>query len=375
MNPATTSDVRLAALKFHFVMVVWGAPYIDLMVNAALPTLLSSGNLPALADASHSEFIFYTAPADEEIIRAAPSVACLRELMPIRFEYIDPSEPVTKYALMGKAHGNAVRRARDEKAHAVVLAPDAIIADGSLRTLARLAHEGKRAVMTLGPRIAQETGFPAFQERCTGQTSSTITITPRDLVRFLMDHLHPEMQLYFVDSTRFSSYPVYCFWSMGDHGILARAFHLHPLMIDCSRIESLDALFRDTIDGQFIGNAIGRWSDIHVESDSDNLLVCTFSPADAQYSARKEGVMSIEKVRKIAYHRLVNPLQRMFFTHAIKMHCNDLDDDWARMEEATGLWAYEVLKMQYPERHHGALSRLTKRARKLKRSIFGRKPA
>jgi hypothetical protein len=127
-----------------------------------------------------------------------------------------------------------------------------------------------------------------------------------------------------------------------------RCFHLHPLMVDYSSLKGLDALATSTIDGEFIGTAIGKWDDIEIVTDSDELFVVSLSGRDAWYSESSHQPGSIAELQKTAFHIIVNPLHRMFFTKAIKIHAGDLDAEWDELEEETGLLAFNALKAPAP---------------------------
>ena len=59
---------------------------------------------------------------------------------------------------------------------------------------------------------------------------------------------------------------------------------------------------------------------------------------------------TIKNIQRVAYGPSVNALHRMFFTHAIKFHCDDLDAQWRELEETTGLWANDVLNKVFSKR-------------------------
>ncbi|WP_413992699.1 hypothetical protein ACMDCR_11735 [Labrys okinawensis] len=366
-------------MKFHVVMVVWGASYIETMVDVTIPTLLSPGNIPALAQMPASDVTFYTRVEDEKLIRKAPSVQSLARLIDVRYAHIDPTVEATIYVAMSKAHSAAAHRAQAEGAHAIILAPDILVADGSLASVVRLAVVGKRAVMTIGPRLTQESALPALRTCLAGDDGGILRLAPRQMVRFALDHLHRETKRTFFDSPEFSLYPTTCLWAMPGRGFLARNFHLHPLMIDFSKTGCLSALRRDTIDGDFIGHAVGRWQDIHVETDSDNILLCSLSPAGATYSPTSPNLASADQLRAMAYSAVVNPLHRMFFMQAVRVHAEDIDEDWHLLEEETGLWAFEMLKWEPVKggpspsspalRRRGIAYRLTRKWQKIRRKI------
>ena len=53
-----------------------------------------------------------------------------------------------------------------------------------------------------------------------------------------------------------------------------------------------------------------------------------------------------ERLRAIATSKLVTPLHRYYFSRAIKLHCDDLNEKWERLERKTGHLMYEVLKLE-----------------------------
>jgi hypothetical protein len=88
----------------------------------------------------------------------------------------------------------------------------------------------------------------------------------------------------------------------------------------------------------------------------------SLSGRDAWYSESSHKQGSIAELQKTAFHMIVNPLHRMFFTKAIKIHTNDLDEEWDNLEEETGLLAFDVLKAPLPpaaiaRQKRGAVSR------------------
>jgi hypothetical protein len=344
-------------MHFQIQIAVWGKPYIRIMNDVAVPALLAPRNLPHIAQTHDCSVIFVTAEADIETIRETSGyremqALCRVEILPTR---IDSSQTV--YQNLSRAHHLGAMKSASERARAIVLPPDAIVSDGALAALTDAAERGKRAVMCCGPRLLQEAALPALRARTSGAN-----FTARELVAFMLEHLHPEMQRYFFDSTDFSTFPSMCCWSVGDKGFLMRCFHLHPLMVDYSSVKGLHALAASTIDGEFIGTAIGKWDDIEIVTDSDDLFIVSLSGRDAWYSESSHKQGSIAELQKTAFHIIVNPLHRMFFTKGIKIHTNDLDEEWDNLEEETGLLAFDVLKAPLPpaaiaRQKRGALSR------------------
>jgi hypothetical protein len=123
---------------------------------------------------------------------------------------------------------------------------------------------------------------------------------------------------------------------------------LHPIMIDfsaTSSVKGLELLLAHSVDGHFLGQAMGRWSNIHVETDSDNIFICSLAPSKTSHSRLGSRLSVQETVRAMAFHSHVNPLHRSFFMQAIRIHAKDLDDSWDTLEEETGRWAFEALEV------------------------------
>ncbi|MGE3874299.1 MAG: hypothetical protein AB7F74_15215 [Parvibaculaceae bacterium] len=346
-------------MKFQLVMAVWGDSYIDTMLRATIPMLLSSGNIPALSNLSSSDITFYTRPEDERNIRDAAVVRHLQKFLAVRIAYIDPTTEKSKYNAMATAQWMAALRAQVEGAHCLMLGPDFVIADGSLATLSRLAAAGKSAVMSYGPRLKQQAMLNILDDM--RGNGSSITISSRQLVRLTLEHLHPESASSFVSSDCFPHRPSFCLWPAKD-GFLLRGFNLHPIMIDLSEsspIKHLDIMRTDASDGHFIGHATGRWSSIHVETDSDNFFMGSLHPTKNTHSPIASRLPVQDTVRGMAYHTEIDPVNRSFFLQAIRIHAGDLDEDWDKVEEESGRWAFEALTIGRNTRGAHAFSELS----------------
>jgi hypothetical protein len=337
-------------LRFHILFPVWGDPYIDLMVNIAIPTLLFQGNIPALRARHECKVVFFTRQGEEAKIRSAASVARLAEIAPIEFVHFDPNSERHAYMAMSKAHILGGIEAKKLGARMIMPCPDMAFSDGSLAYVGKLAEQGKSAVLYPGHRIIQETAAPAMERRLRSGTP----IAARELVAFTLDHLHPITQTLYFDSQNFAEWPSICCWSVGRKGLLARCFQPHPLMVDFSRIGSMEVLKTQASDGSFISKGLSNWDDVHLETDSDNLHYFSFTPKNALYSypLLRTRRANVGKLQRFAYGNpsFVDALHRSFFKKAVKMHCDDLDAEWSRVEEETAKIADDALIPPGPAR-------------------------
>ena len=80
----------------------------------------------------------------------------------------------------------------------------------------------------------------------------------------------------FVDAKAFSTFPLGMYWPVGAEGLLARSFHLRPLMIDPKGSQVLP---KGTIDAGLLARACPDPAHVHVVTDSDELVVFELTAA------------------------------------------------------------------------------------------------
>ena len=86
-------------LRFTFCMQVWGRRYVDVMLNAGLPSQLTRGNLLDFPWLDTSIYEIYTSRADEAEIRMHPVFKKLESIMDIRFINLDSQISINKWSV------------------------------------------------------------------------------------------------------------------------------------------------------------------------------------------------------------------------------------------------------------------------------------
>ena len=142
-------------LRARFVVPVWGQQYVDVMTKVTLPSLLASGNLPALAQEMEIEFIFLTQEKSFPIIKNNPGVQALEAYCCIRFICIDDLIGPVYGVVLTKAYFRSVI---DEKETArdyyyFFLNVDSIIADGSYTNVLAEIKSGRNLIFAPGLRV------------------------------------------------------------------------------------------------------------------------------------------------------------------------------------------------------------------------------
>jgi hypothetical protein len=165
--------------------------------------------------------------------------------------------------------------AADERGAAMVfLNPDVVIADGGLKALEVLLHQGKRAIQVLGIRLVKETVVPALISQFTSKDKTQLKITPRQLISLAMAHLHPFTCMHLYDAPQYDVSPSALFWRVESEGLVARCFHLHPMLI-YPRVRN--APFSTTIDDDYLRAACPDQKEEHIVADSDEFCACELS--------------------------------------------------------------------------------------------------
>lgn len=332
-------------LPFYYVMVVWGGHYLDMFLELALPSFLAPGNLPAMSNRAESRFLIFTTPEGRARIAAAPVFRRLQEVIEPVFvdsPWLNDKMPYHLKAAQGHRHGAEIAAAGE--GYCIYLCPDCLISAGSFVHLEHLARAGKQAVMVSGLRLVTETVYRELRERDLLSPGQPIVLSGRELVALGMRHLHPEAQRYRWEHPYFSEHPVVCLWSVpGESGCLVRAFHLHPIMVSMKAAQDFSVLENSTVDGEFLGRNIVDWDNIYIETDSDHFTLFSLTSEKDRIWRLIPSRADMKKMGDMAYAAMVDHLHRNYFSKAIKLHIDDLNDSWAKVEEETWRLVYPVL--------------------------------
>lgn len=256
-------------MQLNAITVVWGQDYTRFFLDAVVPSLLWPGNLPSIAEHCRPAYLLYTTPEDARAMDAHPAFARLRavtdvETLDIRENIADAAK---KYEVAAVCHKDALARVAARDAALLLLSPDCVYSDGALRHAFGFMLRGKRAVLSASLRAAKEGFEPALASLC-GSGGAT-PAAPRALFALAQGHLHPLSRTHLVDSPEFSAWPSHVYWRVGEEGILAHCFHMHPLLV-WPREFYRD--FREAMDNDFLAQACPDPAEMHIIDDSDDAL-------------------------------------------------------------------------------------------------------
>jgi hypothetical protein len=263
------------------LLPVWGATYIDMFVNYALPSQLADHGLGVMRLGQPNLYRIYTRRVDVVQIKAAESFTQLAQVAVVSFVIIEdlavwPRVKDDKNALMNACHQDGMQFAASYNTAMLMFAPDIIFARHALAYVHQLLLSGKRAVIALCMTANYHTIAAKLQPH---HRNEELAIDARSLVDLCLQHLHPFTMKKFVNvaDNRYIL-PASMYWQVGDEGVLAHSFHLAPIMVYPDKNEP----FFDSIDGDYLAAACKDLDSIAVVRDSDQIFLCELSePSNA----------------------------------------------------------------------------------------------
>ena len=272
VTPDTT-----AAKTFHVISVVWGREYLELFLNTCLPTQLGEGNVPALPPGSRYRILTRAADVDE--IQRHVTVQALARIIPVdvvaveAFDEIERADRLPdarhrdrRFDLVTACNRVGIRDGVAAGAALLFPSPDYVMSANTFAAIVERHRQGYRAVGCVGLRLEKEGFLRSFH------ASGVPTGAPpaRELVRMAMPHLHAQTRSLFADARTFNAYPLGVYWPVGSDGLLGRAFHFHPIMVDPMTASAMPKL---TIDSDYLVKAVPDFTRVHLVTDSDEFIV------------------------------------------------------------------------------------------------------
>lgn len=210
---------------------VWGDWHTRAMVKLNFATLLSPGNVPAIADRCRLIFDIHTREFDKAYILASPEYEALKQYCDFEFKVIDElilEDPIAAHKL---PWNEATEKARENGEFVCFYHPDIAWSDGSFTHLANLIASGKKAIFKGFMRVVDTTFENALVENFRDEDGA-ITIAPRALVKLGLEHLHPMMASYDRRSLFFPSHTEMIVWPVPGEGIHCRILAREMFIFD-----------------------------------------------------------------------------------------------------------------------------------------------
>jgi hypothetical protein len=286
----------------YFVVPVWGEAYVKVFTEVCLPAQLSPGNIPALPNIGRCQYHIYTTKNDYAAVYQSASFKNLEKLINASIHVVEPPRSSEeRYDKKSEIYRAAIRRAAKDDAVNFFLNADIVLADGFVRRVTELLAAGKRVIELPGPRTVKEAVRNELLQHHRDQNGA-IAISPRRLAAMAIEHLHPLEGMHFWQSSgsddRF--HPSHLYWRVGKNSLLARCFHLYPIVV-YPRDRMGAVRFDTTIDDDLVERACPAMEDTHVVTNSDDMFCCELSAAE-HYVGSMGSRGSIDDVVDFCFH-------------------------------------------------------------------------
>jgi hypothetical protein len=310
---------------YHFVTPVWGEAYTQLYVDVVIPAQLAPGNLPCFRNVPNCRYVIYTRPDDAAVIRESAILKRLDECVPVTFERI-PEDIDVVHDLMTHCYRRGIQAAESADAAILFMTPDAVFADGSLSTVRQLAEQGSDVIYALSIRAMKNSAAAVLSGSF--KWGEIIRVSSRDLMRVALDNLHPLAHASWWEEGGGGLVPATIYWRVGDEGVVAHCFHLHPLLVYPQR---KGVKFFGTVDDDYILAACPDSSRNAVVDDSDDLLAIDLTDP-SRLSEERFAKGSVRDAVRWA-EQFTNLQHQKLFATAIRLHTGISDPQrWAAVE-------------------------------------------
>ena len=329
------ADAPTRARTFDVVIAVWGQEFRRLFLDVCVPNQLTPGNLGALP--AGSRYRLFTSPDDVAVFKSSSVLRRVSEQVPVDVVVMPElsASSRSRFGRMTACHRRALIDARESRSALIFLCADHVISEGTFAAAVRRHDAGSRAVMCTGIRVNREAIIAALLAR-----GDVRALPPRELVSVALEQLHPFTRAHMIDSERSARRPISVYWNVPGEGILARCFHLHPLMVDPVR---RDVMPEDTIDGHYVRRSCPVREDIHVVVDSDELAIFEMSHVDDAVADTGPGGVSTWRASTMISR--CDSHQQSYWTEPIRLHVRDIGDAWSPVERHSARFANQAMQL------------------------------
>lgn len=332
-------------IPINFLTVVWGKKYVQAFVDIVLPSLLAEGNLGTCKDSSGELYYIYTSHDDIERLVSSPAIKRLRTLLEVVVSTFDPGDAYQPddrpayweaWQQVSRIYQKTAQISAKNGAALMLLSPDEVFADGGIRSIRRIAENGKKVIIINGLAARYSTIVPVLKRDYLDQDAAVLTVTPRELARLGREHMHEynELQIW-GNPVRQNDSGTFIFEVEGE-GLIMRTFGSSPAYFvhregdppwpvgnGLEHIEHVEALY--------------DWGDIYVLQDSDELALvglerATFGDRDYKISLSQLSQPASVLRQGVAMKEWFNPSKIRVGNYSLRWHWTDLGSKWEEVE-------------------------------------------
>jgi len=265
-------QVRPPPTAVKLLLPIWGYRYINQFLEFGLPTLLASGNIPAVAAAFSCEFQLLTSAADAPIVAEHPAWQKLLTVCRARIVLIDDLITDGNHSTtITLAFARAVRATGAQMLDTcfINICADYLFSDRALASVMKHMIAGASAVLAGNFQIVAEDGLGALRRKIDPERIE-LPVSSRELIRCGITYMHPASVANTVNFGLFhNEHTNRLFWRVDDSTLIGRFYLLHVV---CIRPEVPEFVTGSSFDYSFVPELCPS-NNVDVITDSDEYFV------------------------------------------------------------------------------------------------------
>lgn len=311
---------------FTMGCIVWGEEYVGNFLQYNLRSMLSQNNLPALRSQGRVVCAIVTDAAGKLRICRDALFDELSHLADVEFVVI-PDEMIrilskghlvqNFYILYGMLDHCSIFFAQGAASHLFMIPVDSIVADGSLKAMANIRHEGYECCGGGNIVAETETFLPALAARYSGE--GPIQISTDELATLAAQHAHHyfRSQIVAAENKDFGKHPREIFWPV-DGGVEIHSVFIHPLFTSASGLARYGRKHFANVDYGMIPRMFSEPGPIKIIEDTRQAYVNNFTAGSRRYETTGRAFAIEDFMRS---HDCSYPVQKSLFGRPQVLPC------------------------------------------------------
>ena len=216
-------------MKLQIINVVWGEKYTNTFLKLSLPTQFSAGNLRDLS--IRPNYIIYTSKSGKEQITSSSIYQTLESSCNVIFRITKISPEDCPFKILLKCHSNAIAEANTTSSPIIFLSPDSVVSTGLFTYCEKALRRDIRLIAICSTRMSLEKYQKLSDIKKEENAEGIVNWSPQELAVTTVRNLHHRARCLIMNNGKIGTHPSHMYWRLDDNNLLAKAYHLHPLLI------------------------------------------------------------------------------------------------------------------------------------------------
>ncbi len=313
-------------MKWHIINVVWGEEYLKTFIDLSIPSQLSKGNIPDIPKDVQAIYRIYIDRTAKDKFLQSHAFQSLKSHIEVELCDIQTLAYITGYKILAACHSDSIKKAVQESAILIFLAPDCIYSQGVFASYYKYLKMGKKLIATPCIRLSKEKIIESLTQS-SFLPSPILSFSSQELTKIALKNLHPMTLSHFRTNKKIHTHCSHIYWWLDKETILIRPFHIHPFVIDLQ-----NKIFpKDSIDGDFICRAVPDKSLWKLILNSEESIVFElsndnkFSPFNLMTPSKSNIYLWTRKYARPAHH--------YFISHKFYLGTGKRKPEWRDIEQ------------------------------------------